>query len=53
LEPRDRAEAHFSLARALLGAGERERARREVLLSLEIAPGYEEAQRLLLEVVRQ
>jgi cellulose synthase operon protein C len=53
LDPRDRAAAHFGLAKALLRAGERERARREVLLSLEIAPGYEEAQRLLLEMVRQ
>lgn len=48
LDPVDRADAHYRLAAALLGAGEREEARREVIRSLEIAPGFEEAQELLL-----
>ncbi len=53
LNPTDRAEAHYLLAEALLRQGDRESARREVLLALEIAPGFEQAQRLLLKVVRQ
>jgi tetratricopeptide (TPR) repeat protein len=53
LNPSDQAEAHYLLAEALLRHGDRENARREVLLALEIAPGFEEAQRLLLKVVRQ
>lgn len=53
LNPVDRAEAHFALAQALLRQGDRFGARREVLLALEIAPGFDEAQRLLLQVIRQ
>jgi tetratricopeptide (TPR) repeat protein len=50
LKPVDRAEAHYQLARALLDAGQREEARREVLRSLEAAPNFERAQDLLLEL---
>jgi tetratricopeptide (TPR) repeat protein len=50
LNPVDRADAHFRLARALLDAGQRDEARREVLRSLEAAPNYELAQDLLLEL---
>lgn len=53
LEPLDRADAHFRLAQAHFGNGDSEQARRQVLLALEIAPGLEEAQELLLKVVRQ
>lgn len=53
LDPVDRADVHFRLARALHRLGENEAARQQVLLALEIAPGFEEAQELLLEVVRQ
>lgn len=53
LDDVDPAQAHYDLARALHRAGDREGARRQVLLSLEIAPGYREAQKLLLEIVRQ
>jgi len=53
LDPVDKASAHYQLALALSASGERERARRQVLYSLEIAPGFEEAQELLLELVRQ
>jgi tetratricopeptide (TPR) repeat protein len=53
LKPANQAQAHFQLANALSRAGERAAAKREVLLALENAPGWEQAQRLLLELVRQ
>lgn len=53
LDPVDRAGAHYNLARALKGAGNTEEARRQILLSLEIAPGFEKAQQLLLSLIRQ
>ncbi|GAB4238352.1 MAG: hypothetical protein Kow00109_12730 [Acidobacteriota bacterium] len=48
--PTDEARVRYWLAKALLGLGDRNGARRQVLLALEIAPSFEEAQRLLLEV---
>ncbi len=53
LQPADPAGAHFRLASALAAQGDADAARREVLLALEIAPSYPEAQRLLLELVRR
>ena len=53
LQPPDVAGARFRLAEALYASGDEEAARREVLMSLEIAPGYEEAQKLLLKLVRK
>jgi tetratricopeptide (TPR) repeat protein len=50
LDPVDLADAHYQLARALLAAGRRDEARRQVLRSLEIAPGYAAAQDLLLDL---
>jgi tetratricopeptide (TPR) repeat protein len=50
LDPVDKAEARYQLARALLDAGDRTAARREVLLALEDAPGFERAQQLLLQL---
>ncbi|HXG93350.1 MAG TPA: tetratricopeptide repeat protein [Blastocatellia bacterium] len=50
LAPPDMAEAHFDLARALEAQGNHAEARREVLRSLEIAPGFEKAQELLLKL---
>jgi tetratricopeptide (TPR) repeat protein len=50
LTPPDLAEAHYDLARALEAAGDRAEARREVLRSLEIAPGFDKAQDLLLKL---
>jgi tetratricopeptide (TPR) repeat protein len=50
LEPTDRAEAHYRLATTLLAAGDRAEARREVLRALEIAPNFDEALELLLEI---
>ena len=50
LAPVDRAEALYQLAVALDEAGDRAGARREVLRALEVAPGFERAQELLLRV---
>jgi hypothetical protein len=50
LNPPDLAEAHFDLARSLTAAGNRAEAKREVLRSLEAAPGFEKAQELLLKL---
>jgi cellulose synthase operon protein C len=50
LQPVDRADAYYRLAIAELAAGDRDAARRSVLRALEIAPGFEAAQELLLEV---
>ena len=53
LSPVDGAAAHYRLALALFESGDRQGARNHVLLSLEIAPAYPEAQKLLLKLVRQ
>jgi tetratricopeptide (TPR) repeat protein len=50
LGPLDRASAHFQLAKALRTANRMNEARDQVLLSLEAAPGYKPAQKLLLEI---
>jgi tetratricopeptide (TPR) repeat protein len=50
LAPADLAEAHYDLARALEASGDHTQARREVLRALEIAPGFEKAQELLLKL---
>ncbi|RPJ74063.1 MAG: hypothetical protein EHM24_06785, partial [Acidobacteria bacterium] len=49
----DRVAARCDLAEAFLQAGRRDEARREVLAALEIAPTYERAQDLLLEISKQ
>ncbi len=53
LGPDDPAGAHYRLARALFEQGQSDEARRQVLLALEIAPSYTEAQKLLLDLVRK
>ena len=50
LAPADLAVAHFDLARGLEAGGDRREARREVVRALEIAPGFEKAQELLLKL---
>ncbi|MGE3512272.1 MAG: tetratricopeptide repeat protein, partial [Vicinamibacterales bacterium] len=50
LNPVDRASAHTDLAEAYLRGGKRPEARKQVLAALEIAPSYERAQDLLLEL---
>ena len=52
LEPHDAADAHYRLARAYHSLNEKEDARRHVLLALEIAPRFEDALALLLEINR-
>src|SRR5262249_46462052 len=50
LKPLDQASAHYELANALKSANRIEEARDQVLQSLEAAPGYKPAQKLLLEI---
>jgi Flp pilus assembly protein TadD len=49
-KPLDQAAAHFQLAEAYQKANRIEEARDQVFLSLEAAPGYKPAQKLLLEL---
>ncbi|HEY3841022.1 MAG TPA: tetratricopeptide repeat protein [Bryobacteraceae bacterium] len=50
LHPLDQATSHYNLAQALRAAGENDQARDEVLASLEAAPGFRPAQKMLLEL---
>ena len=50
LKPTDMAEAHYRLAIAHQDAGDRALARRAVLKALDLAPNYEDALELLLEI---
>ncbi|MEP7271844.1 MAG: tetratricopeptide repeat protein [Acidobacteriota bacterium] len=52
LNPPNMAEAYYNLASAQLAASKTSEARRSILRSLEIAPGYEKAQELLLRIAR-
>ena len=52
LRPTDMAKAYLDLALAHFEAGNHADARREVLRALEIAPAYEDGQRLLLRIHR-
>jgi tetratricopeptide (TPR) repeat protein len=49
-KPGDAAAAHFNLARAYRAANRPDQAKEQVVLSLEAAPGYRAAQKLLLEL---
>ena len=51
-KPLDQAASRFNLARALFDAKRTEEAKEQLLLSLEAAPGYKPAQKLLLELSR-
>ncbi len=50
LKPLDQAASHYQLARAYRMAKRMDEARDQVIQSLEAAPGYKPAQRLLLEI---
>jgi len=52
MNPHDLANAHFRLAKAFLAADNKASGREQLLYALEIAPGFREAQQLLLEIVR-
>ena len=52
VKPVDPAAAHFHLAEAYYQLNDRERTREQLLASLEAAPGYRPAQKLLLEINR-
>ena len=51
LDPSDKASAHFHVASVLLELGKKSEAKKEALTALEIAPGFEPAQELLLKVI--
>jgi tetratricopeptide (TPR) repeat protein len=51
LDPSDKASAHFHVASVLLEMGKKSEAKKEALTALEIAPGFEPAQELLLKVI--
>jgi tetratricopeptide (TPR) repeat protein len=50
MHPLDRASAQFNVARAYFAAGDQGQARDHLLASLEVAPGYRPAQKLLLQL---
>jgi Tfp pilus assembly protein PilF len=50
LGPVDKAAPHADLAESYLKSGQRAEARKQTLAALEIAPSYERAQNLLLEL---
>ena len=52
MKPQDPASAHYQLARALYAAKRIEEARDNLVLSLEAAPGFRPAQKLLLELTK-
>lgn len=52
LNPHDRATAHFRLAKAHHALGNKAESQQQLLLSLDVAPNYRPAQRLLLELMR-
>src|SRR5262249_48707107 len=52
MNPHDLSDAHYKLAKAYLAAEDRASSREHLLYALEIAPGFREAQQLLLEIVR-
>ena len=51
LDPPDKASVHFGLAKVLIETGQTAEAKKEALAALEIAPGYEPAQELLLKTL--
>jgi cellulose synthase operon protein C len=50
MHPLDTASAQFDLARAYFASGQRDKAEQHLLASLEAAPGYRPAQKLLLQL---
>jgi tetratricopeptide (TPR) repeat protein len=50
MHPLDQASAQFEVARAFFAAGQQDEARNHLLSSLEAAPGYRPAQKLLLQL---
>ncbi len=50
MHPIDLAGSHYNLAKAFLAAGQKDQAREEAVSSLEAAPNFKPAQKLLLEI---
>ncbi|MDZ4799142.1 MAG: tetratricopeptide repeat protein [Bryobacteraceae bacterium] len=51
-KPPDEAGARFNLAKALFSAQRKEEAKEQLLMALELAPGFKPAQKMLLELSR-
>jgi len=52
LDPHDKANAYYRLARAHNALGDRQASQGQLLLALDVAPNFRPAQRLLLELMR-
>ena len=52
LDPIDKSKALYNLALSLYNTGEKDEAKKEVLRSLEIAPSYGDALKLLLKCIQ-
>ncbi|KPK95980.1 hypothetical protein AMJ80_02535 [bacterium SM23_31] len=52
LNPLDKSKAYYNLALSLFNNGQTQEAKMEVLKSLEIAPGFRDAQKLLLKCIQ-
>ena len=52
LDPIDKSKAFYNLALSLYNEGQKDEAKKEVLKSLEIAPSYGEALKLLLKCIQ-
>jgi len=50
MNPLDKAQAEFDVAKAYMASGDKDKAEESVLASLEAAPGFKPAQKLLLEI---
>jgi len=50
MNPLDKAQAEFDVAKAYMASGDKGKAEESVLASLEAAPGFKPAQKLLLEI---
>jgi Tfp pilus assembly protein FimV len=50
MKPLDTASAQYDVARAYYAEGDKGKAEESVLAALEVAPGYKQAQKLLLEI---
>jgi len=52
LNPLDKSKAYYNLALSFFNNGQKQEAKMEVLKSLEIAPGFRDAQKLLLKCIQ-
>ena len=51
MDPLDAADVHYRLASALFRSGQLKKAKRQVIMALEVAPRYRDAHALLIRIV--